>query len=88
MIGLAQGPAQIDRDKGQSAPPLFDGFLAFRWKTLKRRRGDVGITTAERSYPRLVLSDLPSNGRDPVLFIQKQDIAVAAHQLQHQGAGG
>ena len=88
MVGLAQGPAQIDRDEGQPALPLFDGFLAFGRKTLKRRRGDVGITAAERPDPRLVLSDLPGNGRDPVLFIQKQHIAVAAHQLQHQSAGG
>ena len=55
----------------------------------------VGIAGADRPEPRLLLAHLAGRGHHPALLIQQKQIAVAAHQLQHQpaldclaGAGG
>ena len=49
-----------------------------------RRRRQVGVAAADRPQAGLLLAHLAAGPGDPPLAIEHKQVAVAAHQLQHQ----
>ena len=86
LIGLAQGPAQGHRHQAQPPPPVGIGLGGPGRLALGRRRRQIGIAATDRPQPRLLLTHLAGGAGDPPLAIEHKQVAVAAHQLQHQAA--
>ena len=51
-----------------------------------RGRWAIGVAGADRASPRLIGAHLATQGDHPPLLVQQKQIAVAAHQFQHQAA--
>ena len=60
------------------------GLIKGWWQSLQRWRWCVDITAAEWANPRLVLAHLTADCGDAFLFIEEQQVAVAAHQFKNQ----
>ena len=84
LVGLAQGPPQGHRHQAQPPPPVGVGLGGPGWLAPGRRRRQVGIAAADRPQAGLLLAHLAGSPGDPPLAIEHKQVAVAAHQLQHQ----
>ena len=84
LVGLAQGPPQGHRHQAQPPPPIGVGLAGPGRLPPGRRRRQVGVAAADRPQAGLLLAHLAAGPGDPPLAIEHKQVAVAAHQLQHQ----
>ena len=83
LVGLLQSRLELHRHQFQALAPTLEGFVGSWRLTLQSRRWCVGISGADRAHPGLVIAHLPAQGDHLALVVQQQQIAVTAHQLEH-----
>ena len=85
LIGLLQGFLEGDRQHQQPLLPSLEGFVALGRNAGQGWWRHVRIPRADGPNARLMVTNLTANGDHAAAFIQQQKIAVASHQLEHQG---